>query len=68
VAKGVLMPVPMKEDLTEFQIKEIVTNILKHSEAEMDWWLNYLKVNTGLDNLTDYIFYPDFVGLDPRLR
>ncbi len=66
VAKGVLMPVPMKEDLTEFQIKEIVTNILKHSEAEMDWWLNYLKVNTGLDNLTDYIFYPDFVGLDPH--
>ena len=60
------MPVPMKEDLTEFQIKEIVTNILKHSEAEMDWWLNYLKVNTGLDNLTDYIFYPDFVGLDPQ--
>lgn len=66
MAEEALMPVPMKEDLTEFQIKEIVINILKHSEAEMNWWLNYLKVNTGLENLTDYIFYPDIVGIDPH--
>lgn len=65
-AKKALMPIPIKEDLTELQIKEIVTNILKHDEAEMDWWLNYLKVNTGLDNLTDYIFYPDVVGLNEQ--
>ena len=30
----------------------------------MDWWLLYLKINTGLDNLTDYIFYPELVGLN----
>ena len=66
VAKGALMPVPMKEALTDVQIKEIVVNILKHSEAEMNWWLNYLKVNTGLDNITDYIFEPDEVGIDPQ--
>ncbi len=30
----------------------------------MDWWLEYLKVNTGLVNLTDYILYPNLVGLD----
>ena len=66
MAEGALMPVPIKEDLTELQIKEIVINILKHSEAEMGWWLNYLKVNTGLENLTDYIFYPDIVGIDPH--
>lgn len=66
MAQGALMPVPMKEELKESQIKEIVLNILKHSEAEMDWWLKYLKVNTGLENLTDYIFYPDKVGLDSR--
>lgn len=52
--------------MTELQIKEIVTNILEHDEAEMGWWLNYLKVNTGLDNLIDYIFYPDFVGLNQQ--
>ena len=66
IAKEALMPVPMKEDLSESQIKEIVINILNHDEAEMSWWLHYLKVNTGLENLTDYIFYPDIVGMDPQ--
>ena len=26
--------------------------------------MEYLEINTGLDNLTDYIFYPDLIGLD----
>lgn len=64
VARGALMSPPEKEELTDKQIKEIVVKILEHEEAEMDWWLNYLRVNTGLDNLTDYIFYPDLVGID----
>lgn len=63
-ARGALMSPPEKEDLTNEQIKEIVVHILEHEEAEMDWWLDCLRVNTGLDNLTDYIFYPDLVGLD----
>ena len=64
VAEGTLMPVPEKEDLSDAQIKEIVVNILKYSESEMTWWLNYLKVNTGLNNISDYIFYPDMLGMD----
>lgn len=63
-AREALMPPPEKAELTDEQIKEIVKNILKFKEEEMDWWLKYLKINTGLDNLTDYIFYPDLVGLD----
>lgn len=63
-ARGALMSPPQKEELTDEQIKEIVLNILHHNEAEMDWWLKFLKMNTGLQNLTDYIFYPDLVGLD----
>lgn len=66
VARGALMSPPSKEELTDEQVKEIVLNITNHSEAEIDWWLNYLKLNTGLDNLTDYIFYPDLLGLDPQ--
>ena len=46
------------------QLKEIVLHILKFGEGERDWWLEYLEINTGLDNLTDYIFYPDLIGLD----
>ena len=64
VAKGALLGLPEKEDVTEEQIKEIVLNILHHDEAEMDWLLKYLEVNTGLTNLSDYIFYPDLIGLD----
>ena len=35
-----------------------------HDEAKMDWWLLYLEVNTGLPDLSDYIFYPNLIGLD----
>ena len=66
MARKALMAPPSKGKLTDAQLKEIVLNILKFREAEMDWWLKYLKINTGLDNLTDYIFYPDFFGLDRK--
>lgn len=62
VARKALMPLPEKTELTDEQIKDIVINIM--SLEEMDWHLEYLKINTGLDNLSDYIFYPDLVGLD----
>ena len=58
------MPPPMKSNLSNEQLKEIVLHILKFGEVERDWWLEYLEINTGLDNLTDYIFYPDLIGLD----
>lgn len=63
LAKKVLMPLPKKIDLTEEEIREVVENILDNDEAEMDYWLEFLSINTGLDNLSDYIFYPDRVGL-----
>lgn len=67
VAREALMVPPSKDDLTNAQIKETVLNIFSFNEDEMDWWLKYLKINTGLDNLTDYIFYPNRVGLDPQV-
>ena len=63
-ARRALMPPPMKSNLSNEQLKEIVLHILKFGEGERDWWLEYLEINTGLDNLTDYIFYPDLIGLD----
>lgn len=66
VAREALMVPPSKDDLTNAQIREIVLNIFSFNEDEMDWWLKYLKINTGLDNLTDYIFYPNRIGLDPQ--
>ena len=64
MARRALMAPPPKTELTDAQIREIVTGILAFRGAELDWWLNYLRINTGLENLTDYIFYPDFFGLD----
>lgn len=64
IARSALNPVPQKEQITDERIREIVKGILNHSESDMDYWLEYLQVNTGLDDLTDYIFYPDLVGLD----
>lgn len=56
---------PVKENLTDAQVREIILNILSYdSESEMDYWIEYLTVNTGLPDLTDYIFYPDMKGLD----
>ena len=66
MARKALMSPPLKSDIANEQIKEIVLNILGYGEAEMDWWLKYLEINTGLDNLTDYIFYPDLIGLDSQ--
>lgn len=66
VAREALMVPPSKDDLTNAQIREIFLNIFSFNEDEMDWWLKYLKINTGLDNLTDYIFYPNRIGLDPQ--
>ena len=60
------MPPVSKSDVSDEEIKEIVLNILEHEEAEMDWWLDYLTLNTGLSNLTNYIFYPQLVGLDSQ--
>jgi len=65
-ARGALMPPPTKDDLTDEQIKEIVVNLFKLKEAEMGWFLNYLKMNTEIENLTDYLFEPGLAGLAPQ--
>ncbi len=71
-AKMALRLPPQKCDVTDEQIKNIVETVFSESyiknnaniEADMDYWLEFLKVNTGLENLSDYIFYPDLVGME----
>ena len=40
MARKALMAPPPKAELTDAQIREIVTNILSFRGAELDWWLN----------------------------
>ncbi|MBD5137599.1 MAG: hypothetical protein HDT39_16950 [Lachnospiraceae bacterium] len=68
VAKEALMPKPEKQGLSDKRITEIIKNIFEYNqiedEAELDYWMNVLEIETGLNNITDYIFYPDLVGLE----
>ena len=63
IAKSALMPEPQKEEVTEDKIREVVMTFLNKSESEQGYWLKWLKINTGCSS--DYLFYPEFVGL-PR--
>ncbi len=62
VAKKALFEKPKKRVLQPEEIKEIVVHILEQEEAVIDWQLYFLDVCTGLP-ITDYIFYPDDMGL-----
>jgi len=66
LARSVLMPVPEKQGLSEEEIAEIVSDICEcgYSDSELDYYLELLKLETGLVNISDYIFYPNMVGLD----
>lgn len=68
---------PQKGDATDEQIRRIVVTVFSADymrsyedthpgcslDAEMDYWIRFLEVTTGLDNLSDYIFYPDLLGM-----
>lgn len=70
MAKKALRLPPEKCDVTDDQIRKIVLNVFgeeyikSHDEADMDYWINFLEVNTGLEYLSDYIFYPELVGME----
>ncbi len=66
LARSVLMPIPEKQGLSEEEISSIVSDICEcgYSDAELDYYLELLKLETGLVNISDYIFYPNMVGLD----
>lgn len=60
-----LMPTPQKQGLSDDELTDIITKIIncEYSEAETDYQLEILEAETGLINVSDYIFYPDEVGL-----
>ena len=66
VAKRILSAKPQKEKLSEEQLHEIYENIINvcQGEAETDYLLEVLKVETGIEDIEDYIYWPDVVGLD----
>lgn len=59
-------PEPKKEQVSDEYIRKIVKGIynVEFRESDMDYWLQYLEINTGIPNVSDYIFYPELVGME----
>lgn len=60
-ARMALLPKPVKTGLTDEQISEIAYKVcrVEYDEAALDFFIKVLKVETGLNNITDYIFNSD---------
>lgn len=67
-ATKALLPSPVKTGLSDEQISEMIRQFFDgefEEESAMDYLLEVLEVETGLEDFSDYIFYPDSVGLNP---
>lgn len=68
-ARTALLHKPQKSNLTDEKLETMIRTIMKVDfkqdiEATINYFFEVLKVETGLDNITDYIYYPQFVGLE----
>ena len=66
LAKRFLLPTPQAQGLSDEELAIIVEKIanVEYSESEMDYQLDVLAKETGLINVSDYIFYPNLIGLE----
>jgi len=73
VGRSALYPSPQKNGMTDEQLTELIRRICELDfdvpenalEATNDYFLEVLEVETGLDNISDYIYWPEEVGLNP---
>lgn len=56
----------VKKGMSDEEIAEVVRNICNaaYPGSKMDYWLKVLEKETGLEDISDYIFWPDEVGLE----
>lgn len=65
-----LLPILQKSGLSDEEIRNLIGKIARaeivclHGEAIHSYFLDVLKLETGLDPITDYIYYPDETGMD----
>ena len=72
VAYSALFQPPAKTGMTDAQITELIQRIYKldfdvpekELEAVSEYFLDVLAVETGLHNVSDYIYCPNEIGLD----
>lgn len=65
-----LLPTPQKSGLSDEEIRNLIGKIARaeivcsHGEAINGYFIDVLKLETGLDNVFDYLYNPDKIGLD----
>lgn len=65
-----LLPTPQKSGLSDVEIRELIGKIARaeiislYGEAINNYFLDILKLETGLDNIIDYMYNPDEIGMD----
>lgn len=72
VARNVLHQPPVKTGMTDEQLTELIRRISELDfdvpenalEATTDYFIQVLEIETGLDDVSDYIYCPEEVGLD----
>lgn len=72
VARNALHQPPVKTGMTDEQLTELIRRISELDfdvpenalEATTDYFIQVLEIETGLDDVSDYIYWPDVVGLD----
>ena len=61
-----LIPAPVRQGLDDEQLADIIKKLYnaEYSQSETDHQINVLKKETGISNISDYIYWPDQVGLE----
>lgn len=66
LARTFLTPDPVKQGLDDDQLADIIKKLYnaEYDQAETSFHIDLLKKETGISNISDYIYWPDQVGLD----
>ncbi|MBR1528637.1 MAG: hypothetical protein IJ642_04975 [Oscillospiraceae bacterium] len=70
LVSSLLMPEPEKQNLSDSELAEIITAVYecRYSQAEMDYLLQVLRIETGWQDISDLIFYPEIDELSAIIR
>jgi len=70
LVSSLLMPEPEKQNLSDAELVEIITAVYdcRYSQAEMDYLLKVLRIETGWQDISDLIFYPEIDELSAIIR
>ena len=65
-----LLPTPQKLGLSDEELRNLIGKIARaeimcsHGEAINGYFIEVLKLETGLDNVFDYLYNPDRIGME----